>query len=312
MVQDPDPLLLDREAASQEVHEYLGRVLDVLRDQVAYMSHWITRLTTREGAKEIEDAVVVGALMKHGFMMLNSAEALCRHGLGLAAYLQGRSFFESSVYIAWILKDNSREKARAYYTWDLRNERSWNSRAIPGSKERERFLKVIEPHRDAMNLDEDALERAGRARIKEIDAHLNKPAFKKLNRKYDKLKKRNAWYAAIGLNTFRDVCEALDRLPEYELFYSPASNIAHASSMREQVIQQKGYMALKPITSTPIVRDLLHYLIPMASGLLRNVITHYEPDELRSFRERYLERWRQPFVDMPMITEEVGFADPES
>jgi hypothetical protein len=59
------------------------------------------------------------------------------------------------------------------------------------------------------------------------------------------------------------------------------------------------------------VRDLLQYLIPMASGLLRNVITHYEPDELPSFTERYLERWRQPFVDMPMITEEVSFADQE-
>lgn len=309
MVQEPDPLLLDREAASQEVHEYLGRVLDVLRDQAAYLSHWITRLTTREGTKAIEDAVVVGVLLKHGFMMLHSAETLCRHGLALAAYLQGRSFFESCVYIAWILKDDSREKARAYYTWDLRNERSWNCRAIPGSKEREQFLKVIEPHRDAMNLDEDALERAGRARVKEIDAHLNKPEFKKLNQRYNKLKKKNAWYAAIGKNTFRDVCDALDRLPEYELFYSPASKIAHASSMKMQVAQQKGHLALKPITSTRIVRDLLQYLIPMTTHLLRDVITYYEPDELGGFDDRYLERWRQPFFEMPIITEEVDFSD---
>lgn len=311
MIQDPDPLLIDRAMAAREVEECLGPALDVLQDQVGYMSEWIIRLASRDGTKPIEDVIVIGVLLKHAFMMLEAVEILCRRGLAAPAYLQGRSFFESAVYIQWIMEDRSQEKARAYYLWDLKNERRWNARMVPGS-ERDRFLKVIGPIRSAMKLDDEVLERAGRNRMAQIDSHLRQPAFESLDKKYGEIRKKDAWYAAIGpkaLNTFRDVCEAVDRLPEYELFYSPASNIAHASSVSQQLALREGRMALKPITSTPIVGNLLKYVIRMATQLLREVITHYEPAGLDSFRRRYIGRWRQPFLEMPVIKEEISFED---
>ena len=82
-------------------------------------------------------------LLRQAVAMLDGVGILLANGATHAANLQMRALFEASVYMDWILLNDSERKADYYYVHNLRRKRIWALRTQPGSPESQEFITMM-------------------------------------------------------------------------------------------------------------------------------------------------------------------------
>src|SRR5258708_17765227 len=114
--------LLERDHVVEDITEHLKPWTDLIRDSASYGSNLVPRCY---GSSEngLKDMVVLAILLPQAVAMLDGVDTLLANGSAHAANLQMRALFEASVYIDWILLNDSETKARYYYLHNLRRKR---------------------------------------------------------------------------------------------------------------------------------------------------------------------------------------------
>ena len=215
---------------------------------------------------------------------------------------------ETSIYIDWILMNESEKKAKYYYVSNLRTQRLWALRLKAGTPEREVFSRTfqyLEKHLKATSLEN--IEEQAEEALSKIDSLLTRNGWKEINLEFDERKDRKTgaeryWYRMLGITSIRQLAEQVGRLGEYDLFYSRSSEVMHATSYRDHIQFDKGIVFFEPIRQLKDMHNLLRFITSVALSTYMSVLKHYRRGELSHFTRKYVRDWRGAFLNIPTVS----------
>ncbi len=295
-------LILDREKSKGEAKRIFYKQIEVIVDLVNYGSNLVVR-TYDSSKRKLEDAIVIGVLLKQVVSMLDAVEVLVSHGVIKPASLQTRCAFEASLYIDFILEGDSEQKANYYYVANLRNTKLWELRHTKGSDEREAFSHVLEDLGDYMSPYKPELEDKIREDLENIQEVLSQGRFSEINEVYEgKRTKRVDWYKAYGTKSLWEIAKKVKRLTEYEIFYPTGSAVMHSASYRDHVQFNKGMLRFEPIRKLEGADSVLQNIITIALKSYRSILKHYRYGEVGNFKRKYIQEWRDGYQNITHVS----------
>lgn len=307
MTTDPYLQLLDRVGPAAEVLQHFQPQIDTLADMVNYGTMLIRR-SYGSSEKTTVDVIVLGVLLKQVVSMLDAMEVLLRAGVVHAAFLQSRAALEASLYLRWILLSDAETKARCYVVANLRHERMWALRSMRGTPEAAAFDRVA----NELDLDIHAvrptIEEEAAKHIEHIDRNLALESLTDIDKKFDAARGKRPhdpdWYkVAAGDDrlTLRGIADQVNRLPQYEFYYSKGSHVTHAALYRPHVQFRGDEVRFLAIRSLRDLYELLQASMQTALDAYMLVLRRYRQDEVQNFARYYLENWRGAFTSIPEV-----------
>jgi ribosomal protein S19E (S16A) len=299
-------LILDRKKHEADVRQHFAKHIDLLVDLANYGSNLIPRAYD-SSAKKLEDIIVIGILLKQVVSMIDAVELLISKGAVGPANLQARSAFEASLYIDWILKGESSNKAKYYYVSNLRNQRLWALRLKTGTKEKEAFLQGFRDIKKYVKVaDWNRVEEEANEELKKIDALLSKPEWVEINKKFEQKNKKTGaeayWYRLLGVSSIRQLAKDVGRVGEYDLFYSRGSEIMHVTSYKDHLRFGRGTISFEPIRQLKDIHIVLRFITLVAIPCFVSIIRRYRDGELQSFARKYAQDWKDAFLNIPTVS----------
>lgn len=300
-------LILDRRKHEADVRQHFAKHIELLVDLVNYGSNLIPRAYD-SSAKKLEDVIVVGILLKQVVSMIDAVEVLIAKGAAGPANLQARAAFEASLYIDWILKGESSNKAKYYYVSNLRNQRLWALRLKTGTQEKEIFLQGFRNMEEYIKIpDLDKVEEEANEELRRIDAFLLKPGWAEINKHFEQKKNKKAgaeayWYRLLGISSIRQLANDVGRIGEYYLFYSRGSEIMHTASYKDHLQFGRGTVSFAPIRHLKDVNIVLRFITIVAISSFVSTLRYYRHGELQFFTRKYVQDWRAAFLNIPSVS----------
>lgn len=302
----PNLMILDRESARRDAQEHFGPQLELLEQMTNYGTNLILRLL-RTSERGLVDLIVIAALGKQAFTMLDGCSVLLASGAAHAAFLPVRALFESSVHLQWILSNHSERRARAYFVANLRQERIWCLRVLEGTPEYDRAT-VAFSNSAIPRVDTTPLQAQASDSLDKVDRLLLSPENAEMNAEFEVFYKRRgydpSWNEVAGEKSLRKITESIQRLAEYEIIYSPGSEVVHGSSFVRHFTVGSGRIALHGIRGVQDAPDLVTYAASTALHTIQILLQHYRPDEIANFGQKYLAEWRGSFMSIPKVVVE--------
>lgn len=303
MTEEAHKLIIDREKAISWAEENLNPQIQLLNEIVDYGSNLIMRLSDSP-PNNLEDAIIKGVFLKQIVSMLDSVGILLEQGASHAAYLSGRSAFEASIYLEWMLYSDSAKKAKYYYVENLRQKKSFLQKTISTHPDFKEYSKsMLEMGWDITSSQFD-FDTESAKQINTINQVLSKAKYKSINRDFDKKRKHKMdkhWYQMLGYRSIRSLAKSLGRVGEYEAFYRKGSKVHHSSSYFDHIRFGKNSASLIPIRHFENATELLNWTISIVLSSYRKVLLYYRPGEFDNFRKIYIEEWRTEFRSIPNI-----------
>lgn len=300
-MEKPHTTILDREQSLKHASEHFSDEIALLRDFTNYGSNLVIRAYNSSG-KGLSDAISCGVLLKQVVAMIDAATILLEAGTAHAAFLPARAAFEASVYLDWVLFSDSERKSKCYYVANLRDERLWALRSMKGTLEAKAFDSIskrlgLDIHTKRPNLAQQA-----KAQLDEVNRILAQPELQPIDLKFDQVRgKRKTdpeWYELNGAKSIRQISEKIDRLAEYEFFYSRGSQIAHSGTYKDHIRLRNRQLHFKNLRHLEGIGQLLNFLIAAGLSTYDHVLRYYRPEELTAFRTKYINDWRKPFLSI--------------
>jgi hypothetical protein len=303
--ESPHPAILSREEPRAVAEQHLAKQMALLRDLANYGSNLVIRAFD-SSPKKMAEVVTCGVLLKQIVAMVDSAEVLLSAGCGHAAFLPARTAFEASIYADWILKSHSEIRATRYIVGNYRDERLWANRVIPGTKEQQAMSRVAAMLGLDVHAARPTLSTNATIHLAEVNRILAQPELQKVDQEFTALRGKRSrdpeWYELDGgPRSIREMAERVERLPEYEFFYSKGSQVAHTGTYKDHVRFKSGQVRFLPIRHLGDVNLLLNFVGAVAIGSYKKVLERYRPGELPAFRTKYLEDWRDAYQNVTAV-----------
>jgi len=296
---DPHIDFLDREKLQNEVNQHFGKTVWLLRDLVNYGTNLIPRCY-ESSRKDFADPIILAVLTKHVVVLLDSFELNIAHGAVLASQLPARGLYEATLYVSWILEDDTDRRARKYYVWQLRQERRHALCLIPGTNENTRFIAACEntPYLQGFATSASAKSPIDDAKktVQQIDRFLSSSGHIVVNQEFDYTKKHRdkPWYYEPQRGEEREIgslgviAERLHRRAEYESFYSKFSDVTHSSVFRNHLRIEGGTATFEPIRHLEGIDWICRIVCATIFRFYREILEKYRPGEVENFNRKYV------------------------
>ena len=298
--------ILDREKHTNDVRENFSDELNLLKELVNYGTNQIPR-TYVSSDRGLASVILIGVLLKQVVAMFDAFEILVSNANIHAAQLTARAIFEASVYLEWMTTGDTEIKAKYYYVSNLRIERKWALRTIEDTVEHEQFSHV----RDQLNVDpgsnDPEIVNEANTHLSEVNRILAQDSFKEIDEKLENLKNGNrqklepSWYKPFQVHSLRHMAKLINRHAEYDIFYSKGSEITHAARYTDHIKISSGKISFKPIRFLEGIRSLLFCSASIVIKTYRLVLNNYRPGEVTNFNKKYVEEWRERFINIKSV-----------
>lgn len=298
--------LIDRVTSLEHVSRNFADILNVFRDVVNYGSNLVPRCFV-SSRRELKDAIVLGVLLRQSIAMFDAIEILLSNAAVYPCHLQIRALFEASLYLEWMLQKDTETRARYYYVANVRQERIWAMRTQSGSPDNVSYRNAMERFGDLFQETTKRLADRGKDYLKEIDYILAQASFADINKSIETLRKKRKtpyelpWYAPLGPQSVRQIAVDLSRLHEYEIIYSPSSEVIHSTSHKAHVQFSQGKIQLTPIRYLAGIDNVARFSMATIFKIYMDILHHYRGDELPDFRAKYQEDWRKAFMNIRSV-----------
>lgn len=300
----PSQLILDRELAAADMKHFTAQ-LAALEDLADYGSGLVLR-AFRSSERKLEDVVIILSLLKQAVAMVDAAHVLLSQGAVYAAGLPTRSLLEASLSLEWTLKQDTTNRAKAYFVANVRREKLFAARAIPGTHENDKLTTSYAKGGLTTPTFDPAKVAECQESVAAIEHVLCTAEFAATNAAFDaEAKKRDyepAWIIVAGARSLHAIAKDVDRAMEYMIFYSTLSESAHGASYKGHVALDGREVLIHGIRSPEGIDTILRYLMATAVGVYRMILARYREGELDRFGREYVARWRKPMNDMPTVT----------
>jgi len=296
MKEEAHKTILDRNTSAQYIREHFSESLELVGEITNYGSNLIPRCFVSTKRK-LPDVIILGSLLKQAVAMLDAVEILVSQGALYAAHVPARALFEVYLYISWVLQQDKDQRGKQYYVWHLRRRRMWLRRMVPKTDEQKRFEEAIKE----LNLSQDQpMQEEARKQLAAIDKVLSKDEYKEINAEFDKMKRRGRdydqpWYRPSGARSLADMAARLGVKPQYDIFYTQFSEIAHSEAFAKHILIKEQGIVFEPIRQLERVRTFLTIVLSLAIRIYQLILKEYRPEELSNFGRKYLEEWRLRF-----------------
>lgn len=293
--------ILNRDEAIKHAQEHFGDQIALLRDLADYGSNLVFR-AFNSSAKDLPPIIACGVLLKQVVAMLDAVHTLVEAGTVHAAFLPARAAFEASMYLDWLLFSDTERKATAYIVSNYRDERLWVARVTKGTSEEAVFNSISKSIGLDIHARRPLLAADAQNHLSDVNRILAQKDFVAMDKEFDQAKGKKKydpeWYQLCGAKSIRQVAQQVDRLPEYEFFYSKGSQITHTASYKDHIRFTKRQVHFKPIRHLQGIDQLLNFVVGIAVRSFQNTLKYYRPGELPAFSKKYLEDWRSPFLSV--------------
>ncbi len=279
-------VLMNEKEAKEFISRNFGKQLDLLSELREYGLNLLSRCYLAKPRHSIRDDVVFGILFKHILAMLDSVLILVKEGAVVSSFLPARSLLETSLFMDWILQNEGKEKF--YFVWNLRQQR---------------FL--LEKKKGA-DMDEEE-RRQNSSALESIKGTLSSEEYRDINRLFediqdrDRLHREPEWYDPAGVNSIRDIAEAVSRLEDYVCVINDFSETVQASPLNHQADGRFQVAAPEPIRHPVRITIVLPVAFGATIHAYRSIIEQYRSAELNDFRVKCLTECQPVIDDMPVI-----------
>jgi hypothetical protein len=212
--------------------------------------------------------------------------------------LQARAAFEASLYVDWILSTDSDNRAKHYLVANLREERQWAKRAIPGTAEHKDFVARFQSLSPDLPASLSDLETDAKNHLAEVDSLLGRADFKTIDAAFEQRRKTSRkkydpdWYKVLGKQSIGQIAKEVGRMPEYEIFYSRGSDVTHSGLYKDHVKFVRGGFHFKHIRHLSDSHDLLLFSMGIAIHTFMRIIETYRSGEETAWSKKYTGLWR--------------------
>jgi hypothetical protein len=138
-----------------------------------------------------------------------------------------------------------------------------------------------------------------------VDRILSQPKFTLINKDFDQHRKRKrndvAWYVPLGPRNLSAISGAVGRRSLYVLLYSGASEVMHTSNYGHHVQFGENRLTVQPIRSAEGFETVFRFSLGIALHAFMRILDKYRPEERPAFSRKYVENWRQEFMNFPRI-----------
>jgi hypothetical protein len=110
------------------------------------------------------------------------------------------------------------------------------------------------------------------------------------------------WYKLLGIDSISKLAASVSRLPEYFIFYSRGSELAHTTSYQDQFKFKNGKIEFEPIRHLQEMNPLLQGAMIVCIHTYIAIIEHYRKGERGDFVTKYKNDWRKAFQNIPIVT----------
>lgn len=289
-----DERFLDRMQAQRSCEDHYPGCVRFLDEIVNYGTRLIPQAMAA-GSHAIEDHMLIAGLFTQVLTMIDAVAILAEKGAGPATLPLARTAYEASLCMAWILKEDTANRARHYYVAALRQERVWAKRGVPETPESDSFAHVPQayglewPPQDA-----DVTTRA-RGTLSDIDKALQKDDLGGIDRAFDQARGSRRhdprWYEPLGKQSLRQLAKDLGLLVEYEVVYPAGSLAVHSSRYLDRLRTVDGGTLLLPLRHLKPLPKTVVFVAIAAKRSSGKIIDRYVPDEKERFLKLWKERW---------------------
>jgi hypothetical protein len=301
MREKPYEPLLHRELHAHDAKQHYARQFALLRDVVNYGTNLVPSCFA-SSSRSLGDVLVTAVLLKQVVLMLDAFEVLVREGCVEASILQARSLFEASLYAEWMLTSDLEKKALYYYVANVRKERQWARRGVIDDPEQDVFFRNLGEFAEAMEPTRLKLAEFAPERLREIDEFLEKEPYAAINAEFERVRGDRPWHVPLGEPSVRSIAKSLGRLHEYEVFYVQSSETMHAARHSPHIKILKGKIEFEPIRHLDGLATTLRFALSTAFHTYRKVLERYRPEQVVEMHRRYVQDWREAFMNIPQVT----------
>ena len=293
------PVVLDRPEAYSHVADNFSEPVETIESMVNYGTHLLMRSWV-SSKRELKDTVVLWVLYKQCLGLADAASEMIRAGCIDPSALQLRALFEASVYLDWILRHDSKRRAKAYYVANLRRRLTWARRVIPGTLENRRFAVDVKDLNGPLGQTPQEIIDGAQEEVDAVEKFLKRPSLRQMNKAFDRRKRGRfdpSWYKCVFPKgkriTLFTLCKQVRRVSEYRLIYDSGSEVMHSSTYQSHVAFEGKTIRIKSLRSLDDLGRVLQLVFSELLHVLSTIHSNYRPEEAAQFADHYKSNWRK-------------------
>jgi hypothetical protein len=281
-----DPIL-DPAYAKAEARRHFANQITVARAITDYGAQLLKRLFITVGRGALPDLIAIGLLLRQGIAALDGAVLCMEHGAIGVGHIHARSLFEADLYLQWVLTHDTERWGRQLYVANLRQEREWARRLVPGTIEQHELTQAWQVAWQRTPSESPDIVNTARERIEEVDELLTSDPYQEINGWFDVARNKRPydpdWFKP-GPNaptSISNMASRLDRQAEYLVLYKVFSYHVHGTRTSTAFsVKSDGLVTIQPVRALVEFPFLFSIVTGLALRLYSRLLTRYRPDEL--------------------------------
>jgi hypothetical protein len=162
---------------------------------------------------------------------------------------------------------------------------------------------------------DETLGDEGKSHVRQIDHVLSQARFVPVHNEFREWKKRNgrrpAWYSPLGVTDLRNMATNINKEPLYVFVYGPGSDVMHVWNYGQHIRIHGERITFYSIRHPKEFPTTVRLTATIAIDLFMKILQEYREGEKARFGQKYVEKWRQAFMNIPELKiEERDLASP--
>lgn len=303
--------VLDPRYAQAIATQHFAIQLGAAREMAAYWGDLLQRsfASSAKTGGSVPDLVAIAGMFRSGLIAYDACIALLEVGAIAGVQIPLRSLWNAELYAKWILSQGKDRWGKQLYVADLRLEREWTLRMVPGTPQQDAYKNAWQT---TFGADPDlAPEKTASfvERVKDLDALLVSDNYKETNAWFVARRGKQAfepdWYkpGPDAPTSIRDMALRLGRPSEYSVVFVALSHHSHSSHPSSGFVSRGGRVGIEPVRSFGDLEYVYVLATSLALRFMRIYIDEYRDGEQRALALKYVEEWRAK-LQIPEIKEQ--------
>lgn len=288
--------LYDPDKARAEAIEHFASHLRVGQDIVRSASNLLLRSFKSSPTVGVVETVVLGHFYRSLIVAADGCLLCLEAGAAEQAFVHSRKALECGLQLQWILAEDIDSRARRFYVWHLREERTWYLRAVPGTEENKDQVAAWNAEKDSgPALDAVSAQSA----IDRTNETLSLPGFRETDAWFSEARAkrglhRECTWHSVGPKAVANLSamsKALGRYSEYRTTYRNFSYAVHSSSLSSSVRIRNAQLRLEQVRfPRHFSLAFIHTFSELAMRSI-DIAERYRREEVEDWKSRARNDW---------------------
>lgn len=285
-------------ADDPKVMEILGHWAEGVQECVRFGTH-VAKWCMDKPIWKDERSLPVILSFRHALELLDAISVLIRHGLADPCKTLLRCLFETCMYIEYILKDRTGQRAMSFLVCHTKHKKRSYLQMMPGSPERKEFMAILKKDSIDIHINNVVIDGIPQ-RIQNLEQLLAKPEYREVSEEYERVRRDAGgtpnWLCLFkGPKNIKQLADRLGHSGRYEILYRSGSRATHSLDLIDGNISRgpNGLVNFVQIRNPEFAQSATSLGISFALSLFQTMVTFHKPDYNVKVGEWYVREIRQ-------------------